>query len=246
MTQSERPSQNRQVQAELVFIKLSLHAWPGDIPFCHGKFPTTIVQMGTLRLRVPQVRENPGAKAAAQHRASRGHEYLRGLHMGLPLISQNLPSPNCCRAHGLVDLILCRVFSRGSSTIRWLMRLHRKASQQTMVVTKELDHREGRGWEELITTSLSTRKPRGKSNKNYIQLLPAKTQIDGKGRKTSVFHFAQISNCHTLFTVGKCQRSLRKGSQWLAAMGPLLGSGKIHSQQWGWPDGIVGWNFIYN
>lgn len=37
--------------------------------------------------------------------------------------------------------------------------------------------------EELITTSQSTQKPRGKSNKNYIQLLPAKTKSIEKAEK---------------------------------------------------------------
>ena len=43
--------------------------------------------------------------------------------------------------------------------------------------------RRGLGVEELIRTSLSTWKPRGKSNKNYIQLLPAKTKSIKKAEK---------------------------------------------------------------
>lgn len=56
----------------------------------------------------------------------------------------------------------------------WPTGPHNNTYKQGMVSTKQLDHREGERLEELIT-SLSTRKPRGKSNKNYIHLLPAKT-----------------------------------------------------------------------
>ena len=52
--------------------------------------------------------------------------------------------------------------------------------------------RRGLGVEELIRTSLSTWKPRGKSNKNYIQLLPAKTKSIKKAEKQVCFIFYEL------------------------------------------------------
>lgn len=46
--------------------------------------------------------------------------------------------------------------------------------------------------EEGVRTSLSTWKPRGKSNKNYIQLLPAKTKSIKKAEKQVCFIFYEL------------------------------------------------------
>lgn len=89
------------------------------------------------------------------------------------------------------------------------------------------------GVQELLTTSLSTWKPRRKSNRNCIWLLPAKTKSIEKAEK-QLCYFLRTSNCHTLFAGGKCWQSHRKSSWWLAGTGPVLGDRKTHYQQSGW------------
>jgi hypothetical protein len=64
------------------------------------------------------------------------------------------------------------------------------------VTTKEPDHLEGRGWEELMRTSLSSRKPGGKSNKNYIQPLPAKPKSIEKTEKQVCFILHELQLSH--------------------------------------------------